>query len=147
MTLFLISLIPYLIFTICKTKNSFHMLQQNFYNDDNRYLKWIFANITKVSFESDILFVTLVCTIFFKTTITLSLFIILYSIIFLIYRKKKVIAKKPLVITARIKRLSFTMFILYFIMIIPIIVNFDYDNLIYEYLVLGLATYLNVFVL
>ncbi len=146
MTLFLISLIPYLIFTICKTKNSFHMLQQNFYNDDNRYLKWILANITKISFESDILFVTLVCTIFFKTTITLSLFIILYSIIFLIYRKKKVIAKKPLVITARIKRLSFTMFILYFIMIIPIIVNFDYDNLIYEYLVLGLATYLNVFV-
>lgn len=146
MTLFLISLIPYLIFTICKTKNSFHMLQQNFYNDDNRYLKWILTNITKVAFESDILFVTIICTIFFKTTITLSLFIILYGIIYLNYKKKKVIAKKPLVITSRIKRLSFTMFIIYFIMIIPIIINFDYDNLIYEYLVLGLATYLNVFV-
>lgn len=146
MTLFLISLIPFLIFTICKTKNSFHMLQQNFYNDDNRYLKWILTNITKVAFESDILFVIIICTIFFKTTITLGAFIILYGIIYLNYKKKKVIAKKPLVITARIKRLSFTMFIIYFIMIIPIIINFDYDNLIYEYLVLGLTTYLNPFV-
>lgn len=146
MKLFLVSLIPYLIFTIFKTKRSFHMLQQNFYDDDHRYLKWILVNIDKIAFESDILFVLLMLTIFFDIGVTIGVFIILYGIIFLSYRKKRVVAKKPLVITARVKRLSFTMFILYFIMIIPIVVNFNYDNLIYEYLVLGLVTYLNYFV-
>ena len=60
MALFLISLIPYLVFTIFKTKKSFHMLQQNFYNDDNRYFKWVLVNIPKMAFDSDILFVLLV---------------------------------------------------------------------------------------
>jgi len=146
MSLFLISLIPYLIFTIFKTKKSFHMLQQNFYDDDRRYFKWIITNISKIAYESDILFVLIICTLFFGIGITIGAFIILYGIIFISYRKKKVVAKKPLVVTARIKRLSFTMFLIYFVMVIPFIVNFSYDNLVYCYLLLGLATYLNYFV-
>lgn len=146
MTLFLISLIPYLIFTIFKTKKSLHMLQQNFYDDDNRYFKWILTNISKIAYESDILFVLITCTLFFEIGVTIGAFIILYGIIFISYRKKKVVAKKPLVVTPRIKRLSFTMFLIYFIMIIPFIVNFSYDNLVYCYLLLGLVTYLNYFV-
>ena len=146
MTLFLVSLAPYLLFTIFKTKKSFHMLQQNYYDDDNRYFKWIIVNISKIAYESDILFVLIICTLFFDTGVTIGAFIILYGIIFLNYRKKKVVAKKPLVITARIKRLSFTVFLMYFIMIMPFIVNFSYDNLVYAYLILGLATYLNYFV-
>ena len=147
MTLFLISLAPYLIFTTAKTKKSFHMLQQNFYDDGCRYFKWILANISRIAYESDILFVLIMCTLFFNIGITIGAFIILYGIIFISYRKKKVIAKKPLIVTARIKRLAFTMFLLYFIMIIPFIVNFSYDNLVYCYLLLGLATYLNYFVI
>lgn len=146
MALFLISLIPFLIFTISKTKKSFHMLQQNYYDDDSRYFKWILANITKVAYDSDVLFVLIMFTIFFEIGVTIGSFIILYGIIFLSYRKKKVVAKKPLVITARIKRLAFTMFIFYFIMIIPFVINFNYDNLVYCYLLLGLSTYLNYFV-
>ena len=146
MTLFLISLLPYLIFTIFKTKKSFHMLQQNYYDDDNRYFKWILTNISRIAYENDILFVLITCTLFFEIGVTIGSFIILYGIIFINYRKKKVIAKKPLVVTARIKRLSFTMFLMYFIMIIPFIVNFSYDNLVYCYLLLGLVTYLNYFV-
>lgn len=146
MTLFLISLIPYLIFTIFKTKKSLHMLQQNFYDDDNRYFKWILTNITRIAYESDILFVLMICTLFFDIGVTIGAFIILYGIIFINYRKKKVVAKKPLVITSRIKRLLFTIFLMYFIMVIPFIVNFSYDNLVYAYLILGLATYLNPFV-
>lgn len=146
MTLFLISLIPYLIFTIFKTKKSFHMLQQNFYNDDNRYFKWLLTNITKIAYDTDILFVLIVLTLFFDIGVTIGAFIILYGLIFLFYRKKREIAKKPLVITARIKRLSFTMFLIYFIMIMPFVVNFSYDNLVYAYTLLGLMTYLNYFV-
>ena len=57
MTLFLISLAPYILFTIFKTKKSFHMLQQNFYDDDCRYFKWILANIQKIAYESDLLLI------------------------------------------------------------------------------------------
>lgn len=146
MKLFLISLIPYLIFTILKTKKSFHMLQQNYYDLDNRYFKWILTNLPKIAFESDMLFVLIICTLFFEIGVTIGAFIILYGIIYMNYRKKKTQEKKPLVITARIKRLSFTMFILYFIAIIPFIIHFSYDNLVYAYLIFGLVTYLNYFV-
>jgi len=146
MELFLISLIPYLIFSIFKTKRSFHMLQQNYYDLDLRYFKWILSNITKITFESDILFVLLICTLFFGYAVSIGLFIVLYGIIFIKYKNKKIPAKKPLVVTSRIKRLSFTMFLLYFIMVIPFVVKFDYDNLVYYYILLGLLTYLNYFV-
>ena len=146
MSLFLISLIPYLLFSIKKTKKSFHMLQQNYYNDDNRYFKWVLVNINKVLVDSDILFVLLICTLFFDIGIEIGAFIILYGIIFFVYRRKKAVEKKPLVITHRIKRLSFTMIILYLIAIIPIIINFSYEALVYEYVILGLITYLNYFV-
>jgi len=146
MSLFLISLIPYLIFSIYKTKKSFHMLQQNYYDLDLRYFKWILSNIRKITFENDLLFVLLVLTIFFNSAIVIGTFIVLYGIIFITYKHKKVIDKKPLVITPRIKRLSFTMFLIYFIVIIPFIVNFSYDNLVYFYVLIGLVTYLNYFV-
>ena len=146
MELFLISLIPYLIFSIFKTKRSFHMLQQNYYDLDLRYFKWILANIRKMTFESDLLFVLLTLTLFFSVGVELGAFIILYGIIFINYKNKQVPSKKPLVVTPRIKRLAFTVFILYFIMIIPFIVNFSYDNLVYGYVLFGLLTYLNYFV-
>ena len=146
MKLFLLSIIPFLIFTVFKTKKSFHMLQQNYYDLDNRYFKWILTNISKVAFESDMLFVLLTCTLFFDVGVTVGAFIILYGIIFINYKNKKVQTKKPLVITARIKRLSFTMCLIYLIMIIPMIRNFSYEYLVYEYMILGLATYLNYFV-
>ena len=57
MKIFLVSLIPYLIFSIFKTKRSFHMLQQNYYDLDLRYFRWILSNIKKITFESDLLFV------------------------------------------------------------------------------------------
>ena len=45
---FLISLLPALIYLGMKMKKSFHMLQQNWYNDGNRYMKWCFQNKKRV---------------------------------------------------------------------------------------------------
>ena len=145
MNIFLISLIPFAIYTIFKTKKSFHMLQQNYYDLDCRYFKWILANIRKVAFDYDILFILVLCGLFFEKYVAVMLFIALYGLIYVNASKKKVVAKKPLVITARVKRLFVTMFIIYAIMIIPAMIHFDYDKLVYEYLLLGLATYLNSF--
>ena len=83
MKLFLISLIPYLIFSLFKTKKSLHMLQQNYYDLDLRYFRWILSNIRKIVFESDILFVLLALTILFNSAVALGSFIVLYGIILL----------------------------------------------------------------
>ena len=146
MNLFLISLIPYAVFTISKTLKSIHMMQQNYYNDGNRFLNWIICNIKKVVFEVDVLFVLLIFTIFFNISVEIGLFIIIYGFVYIKSRKKKENAKKPLVITARVKRLLFTTFILYTIMVIPFVINFNYSKLTFGYLILALATYLNPFV-
>ena len=44
MTLFIVALFFMLAFTVVDLKKAFHMLQQNWYNDGNRYLKWIKNN-------------------------------------------------------------------------------------------------------
>lgn len=146
MRLFLISLIPFLLFDFLKTKKYFQMLQQNYYNLDNRYFKWILVNINKIAFEIDILNFLIILAIFFDIGISIGAFIILYGFFYINYKKNKIQDKKPLVTTSRIKRLYFTMFIFYLIIIIPMFVYFSYDNLIYEYLFLGFISYLNPFV-
>ena len=35
----------FLIAVIKKTTRALHMLQQNLYNENNRYLKWVFKNL------------------------------------------------------------------------------------------------------
>ena len=60
---FLISLIIVSIYTFFKMKKNIHMLQQNWYNEGNRYLKWIGKNL-KINFITlDLSFLLL--TIFF----------------------------------------------------------------------------------
>ena len=54
---FIISILPILIYTYFKTKKSFHMLQQNWYNDGNRYIKWINKNLKKIFLNIELLFV------------------------------------------------------------------------------------------
>ena len=146
MKLFLISLIPYFIYVIYKTKKSFHMLQQNYYDLDLRYFKWILVNINKTMFDKDILFILLILTVFFDIGIEIGAFIILYGILFVTIKRKKTQEKKPLVYTKRIKRLAFTMLIIYFIVLIPVIINFSYYALVYEYVILGCLGYLNYYV-
>ena len=54
---FIVSLLPLMVYMYLKTKKSFHMLQQNWYNDGNRYIKWILDNITRVFITYDLLFI------------------------------------------------------------------------------------------
>ena len=56
-TYFILSLIPYFIYIVCKSKKAMHMLQQNWYNDGNRYFKWILDNVDKVFITFDVMFV------------------------------------------------------------------------------------------
>ena len=107
---FIVSLIPVIPYIILKSKKSLHMLQQNWYNDGNRYLKWINNNKDKVFKNLDILFIIFIVGLFTNQLTIMTIFILFYVIISLVYLKKikneKIV--KPLAITKRVKRLILT---------------------------------------
>ena len=149
-TYFILSLIVILSYLIYKSKKAMHMLQQNWYNDGNRYIKWLFTNPKKVFFNFDILFILflLLCYIENKLII-IGIVSCFYIIAYSLYKKRilKEQSKKPLVITARIKRLYLTLLIIYLIPIIPMIICFE-ESLIYRYyFFIGLLIYINWFIL
>ena len=148
MALYLITLIPVIIFTLMKTRKSFHMMQQNFYNDDNRYMKWVNNNKKKVILASDIIFILSIIVLFLDYKISLILYPILYPLLYIVViimylKKPKVKDKKPLVVTARVKRLYFTMFLIYFIAIIPFVVNYSNDRIWLSYVIVSFLTCMN----
>ena len=113
---------------IYKSKRSLHMLQQNLYNENNRYLKWVFQNY-KSFFDIDLILVGISligCYVIYDIDIfsNVCMFILFCLSMMLGFswknRLKKDQNKKPLVITARVKRLIFTTSILY---LIPIVIT------------------------
>jgi UDP-N-acetylmuramyl pentapeptide synthase len=146
---FLISCIFLLIYTLYKTKTSLHMMQQNWYDLDHRYLKWILKSKKKVFMNLDILFILFIIFIFFKIEISLILFSLFYLINIYIYKKqiKNESVKIKFNITARVKRLFITTFIIYITPITVMCFYLDSVPFAYYALVLGLLTYLNNFVI
>ena len=100
---------PYLIFRI---KKSLHMLQQNLYDDDFRYIKWFKKNFGKTMLSFDLVQVLLIFLILFvKKGIVIPIsFVVVYLLLFIrsFGLSYKEVVKKPLVVTARVKRLIFT---------------------------------------
>mgnify|MGYP004629077829 FL=1 len=144
---FIVSLVLMYLYVYLKTKKSFHMLQQNWYNDGNRYVKWIIKNKKQEFFNIDILILLLL--VFKLSNIKLETvmitFVIFYVLeaIFYLNRSKKEQEKLKLKFTSRVKRLLFTTFILYLIPTIIMYFNFNETNLIYYYIILGIMVYLN----
>ena len=140
-TEFLISLIFVLIYIILKTRRSFHMLQQNWYDKSFRYFKWNLKNLRKSTFENDLFLlpIILICSFFRLEYITYILtvsYFILSCLYFYSIKHEQV--KKKLVYTARLKRLTITMFILFLIPIYLILNNFQEQNIYIYYLIVTL---------
>jgi len=148
MIYFLISLLPIFLFLIIRTKKSFHMLQQNWYNDGNRYLKWILKNPYKVFLEVDLFFIIFIVGLFIDNKLLMIFYSVFYIICFYLYQKrnKKEQVKKPLVFTKRVRRLSITTFLLYLISILPFFIFYHENHLMYYYLFISFIVYLNYFV-
>lgn len=146
-TYFILSLIPYFIYIVCKSKKAMHMLQQNWYNDGNRYFKWILDNVDKVFITFDVMFVFFALFKLISFNASVIIFAIFYSVVTIINNKllKKEQNKKPLVITKRIKRLYATLLILYAIAIVPILYDFVDARIYGYYIYLGLLVYFNYF--
>ena len=151
MGLFSVTLFILLIFGLYKSKKAMHMLQQNYYDESNRYLFWIFKNVKKVFCNLDILFLTYI--IFMLVDVD-SIFLCgytfgLYIILLFQYRNKisKEQTKKPLVITARIKRLFTTESIIFLAVMIPMVLKYNEKHLAIYYLIIGGMIYFSYFVI
>lgn len=155
MLFYIILTLSLLLAIFYKTKKSLHMLQQNLYNENNRYLKWILKN-KKQFLDLDILniFISLIGIFVIYDIENISYFsmiaIIVISLIIAIswYNKiQKDQNKKPLIITTRIKRLIVTISILY---LIPICLLFIYSNdlksIFFILFIISIIVYLNTFV-
>lgn len=146
MSLFILAIIAMFIYTCCDLKKAFHMLQQNWYNDGNRYLKWINNNSRFVFVWYDYLFIVIFLLSFIIKPNVLSIIIAIYYLIIsylLKKRQSKEQVKKPLAVTPRIKRMCVTIFILYLIPVYFILRYYDESlNSIY-YLILGSLIYFN----
>ena len=147
-----IILILWLILLTYRIKKSLHMLQQNLYNSENRYLKWILNNCEKVFLRADVLTVIFIPLIVISknTMINTGVFALLLLLSIYKYRiykredDKK--AKKPLVFTKRVMRLTITIIILLLIMILPIFIFFDASDINLYYIKLVTINYLIYFI-
>ena len=141
---------------LIKSKKDLHMLQQNLYNENNRYIKWVVNNSTNfASLELVSLIMVSLANCYFgqKRGLCLvfnviAIFIYFVFVLQFLKKRKKEQVKKPLVITARVKRLMVTETILYLIPIVSIF--FTKDNIAvngFFIFVYALCTYFNTFVI
>ena len=141
---------------LIKSKKSLHMLQQNLYNENNRYVKWVLSNSSNFfSLELFAVLIVALANIFLIDNESVSLVLNIIAIVLYlvyIYNFKKALGqeqvKKPLVITARVKRLIVTTTILY---LIPLVFTIIYrDNLLISHFIIFifiLFSYFNTFII
>ena len=128
----LILLIIY-ICIVLRTQDNLQVFQQNYYNENNRYIKWIFKNRRKIINYLDIILLLINgLNIVLQNNYVIYLNIIyIIDILISIKKRKNVEIKLPLKYTFRIIRLCFTIFIINIIPFILFIFNHSYYLLIF----------------
>ena len=146
--LFLVALVPCFIYYLLKGTKTLHMLQQNWYNEGNRYIRWILENKYKVFIDPDMFFVIFIVSIFTAYKASLVLFIVFYCLMSLMFIKRKKLeqVKKPLAYTKRVKRIIVTEILLFLIPGIIFSFYVSFENLWVFLLLIGLLVYLHYFV-
>ena len=145
---YLLTIILYLYYLIYKSKKYMHMLQQNWYNDGDRYFRWVIENYKKCFLIFDILFIIFIPLYFISTKVSIIVFVCYCLFAFLIRKsvERKEQSKKPLVITPRIKRLYVTMLIVYLIYISITVICYSDIMVSKYYFFMGLLLFMNPFV-
>ena len=147
--LFLTALLPCFIYYLVKGNKTLHMLQQNWYNEGNRYLRWMLQNKYKVLINPDMFFVIMLVGIFLTTNTILVINILFYVIVGLMFIKsrKNEQIKKPLAFTKRVKRLMITESLIFIIPAIIMAFNVNEQNLWLFLVIIGALPYLSYIVL
>lgn len=146
----LVTLCTSYFYLIAKSKKAMHMLQQNLYNMNHRYVKWTIKNFSSVFISID--FLSVICMIlafYLNQELWLILSSVIYILGFFLVRmkdeKEKVHEKKPLVITKRVLRLIFTTSVIY--LVPSILIYFYKESSLLLLLILGIMIYLVYFIL
>ena len=155
MIFYLLVVIAFFYAVIKKSKHSLHMLQQNLYNENNRYLRWVAKN-KKLFFDIDLIAIGIALVglfVIYDIKIVSSICLIIIAGIFigvgLLWdnRVKNSQNKKKLVVTARVKRLIVTLSILNLIPVVIIGLHLNDPYICWIVVtVLALMVYLNFFV-
>ena len=151
MNIYTISFLLILIFNIIKNKRSIHMLQQNLYNENNRYVKWMIKHYKSVFISLDFLSMIIIIIAYILNN-ELSRILVIIAIVFyfldtarILNNRKTERLKKPLVITKRVKRLILTFTIL---LLLPIVVYLaDRENGLLLLVIESIITYFSYIVL
>lgn len=141
----LLFLIAFVIYFLYRSVETMHMLQQNLYNENNRYIKWMLKHPKRVFCICDILVIILLSFLYaygFDDTYVyiacMGLYI--YGIVIEYNKNKKNQNKLPLKGTSRIKRLFFSSLIpiiVIFVLIYKFSKNYDTNNTILMLIVLS----------
>ena len=112
------------LYLFVRTKKNIHILQQNFYNENNRYIKWGNKNFNQVYKLDIIVLIINLINLFLRNNI-LCYSSLLYLVLFFIenIKLKKEQVKIPLKVTSRVKRLVISICILYLLSIVSYIIN------------------------
>ena len=142
------------IYIIYTTKKYVHMLQQNLYNENNRYIKWLFKNRNSVFLNLNLYGILFSILLFYSNREEIDIFFL--SVLMLVYlvslyidrgKRKLEQNKKPLVITSRVKRLLFTIILIHIIPFVIYFLNPDLRNVIILTLaIMASLNYLIVFI-
>lgn len=145
--LFIVSLIPFVLYLFGKSRKGLHMLQLNWYDDDHRFLKWIVKNPYKVWINPDMFFVIFALFLVVDVNIAFCLFAIFYIVVGVLFiRSEKTEQKKvKFNFTKRVRRLSVTTLLLYLIPITIMCLFYSASLVPYYYLILGMFAYFNYF--
>ena len=133
MILYYVLYVLLFIYVVMISMRSYHMLQQNLYNENNRYLKWVWKNKKLIYKNIDLYGIVFsILILFTKNTSLINLFLVIlmsvYVVAFFKFQdsKKHDQNKKPLVVTKRVKRLMITTSILY---LMPIVISIFINEL------------------
>lgn len=140
MLLYIITFLVIFYAVTIKSRKSLHMLQQNLYNENNRYLKWLRHNLKSAFYHYDIIALILFIIAGLLHNF-LSVILIFLALIILIFDteviKYSIMVekhKKPLVKTARVRRQILTLYILN---LLPLLIYTFNPNLKYILIVIA----------
>jgi len=149
MVYFYIATLPFFFYTGLKIKKSFHMLQQNLYNENNRYGKWILKNLDRTVNLFDVFLILInICFLFVPNYICKTVWFCCYAYAFYHawHLTKREDAKIKFKVTKRVRRLIYTTILLYGILLVCFGCFYQEANEVIYYVILALLSFFAYFV-
>lgn len=134
------------LYVFVKQRKLLLSLQQNFYNENNRYLKWGFQKIGRMVsiFDFILFFCNILAYVYQSEWLLLANLWYLLLIVFYFEKKHKEQVKIPLKVTSRLKRLIVTIAIIY---LLPLLFYCLTSNLYLYFLFLSFFVLLHFFII